>query len=218
VNYGATVTGNTLKGNLMGYGFAVNGVRDWTVTGNTDASKHVGLTVGNCGVKTSAPAGFQYDSASASTLQPEFGSAALTGLLDVASPRNTKRVALFAHANGRYVTAESGGAGPLIANRTSAYLWETFELIDLGNGTVALYSHANDTVVTSDPGAHPLIANRYGTGPWERFTRVNNPDGSISLVAASNGKYVCAENAGASPLVANRTSVGGWEKFNLIPA
>jgi parallel beta-helix repeat protein len=217
VNYGATVTGNTLKGDLMGYGFAVNGVRDWTATGNKDESKHVGLAVGNCGVKTSAPAGFQYDAASASTLQPEFRSAALTGLLDVASPRKTKRVALRAHANGKYVTAENAGAAPLIANRTNAYLWETFELIDRGHDTVALYSHANDTLVTSDPGGHPLIAKSYGIGPWEQFTKVNNPDGSISLIAGSNGKYVTAENAGASPLVANRNGVGSWEEFDLIP-
>ncbi|MFK4227007.1 hypothetical protein [Streptomyces sp. NPDC019890] len=42
VNYGATVTGNTLTGTHMGYGFVVSGVRDWTVTGNTDRSTHVG--------------------------------------------------------------------------------------------------------------------------------------------------------------------------------
>jgi parallel beta-helix repeat protein len=217
VNYGATVTGNTLKGDLMGYGFAVNGVRDWTVTGNTDASKHVGLAVGNCATKTSTPAGFQYDWVSSSTLQSDFRSGALTGLLDVTSPQNMKRVSLRSRANGKYVTAENAGASPLIADRTAVGSWETFELIDRGDGTVALFSYANSTLVTSDPNGNPLIANRYGIGPWETFTRVNNSDGSISLIAGANGKLVCAEAAGASPLIANRTAIGSWEKFDPVP-
>ena len=34
-----------------------------------------------------------------------------------------------AHANRNYVTAESAGASPLIANRNAIGLWESFDLI-----------------------------------------------------------------------------------------
>jgi len=67
----------------MGYGYAVNGVRDWTVTGNTDTSTHVGTPNAGCGGTVSPPSRFQVQSATSSTLQPEFTSAQLTYVLGV---------------------------------------------------------------------------------------------------------------------------------------
>jgi Right handed beta helix region len=82
INFGATVTGNTLRGDRMGYGFAVNGVRDWTVIGNTDHSRHVGTPTTGCRRTNSAPAGFQYQVAEGSTLQrPEFVASELSSVL-----------------------------------------------------------------------------------------------------------------------------------------
>jgi parallel beta-helix repeat protein len=83
-NYGASVTGNTLQGAHMGYGYAVNGVRDWTVTGNTDNSTHVGTPNAGCGGTVSAPGRFQVQASASSTLQPEFTAAQLTYVLGVA--------------------------------------------------------------------------------------------------------------------------------------
>jgi parallel beta-helix repeat protein len=83
-NYGASVTGNTLQGAHMGYGYAVNGVRDWTVTGNTDNSTHVGTPNAGCGGTVSAPGSFQVQASASSTLQPEFTAAQLTYVLGVA--------------------------------------------------------------------------------------------------------------------------------------
>lgn len=83
-NYGASVTANTLQGAHMGYGYAVNGVRDWTVTGNTDNSTHVGTPNAGCGGTVSAPGRFQVQASASSTLQPEFTSAQLTYVLGVA--------------------------------------------------------------------------------------------------------------------------------------
>jgi hypothetical protein len=70
-----------------------------------------------------------------------------------------------------------------------------------------LRSHANQKFVTS-----ALVAT--ATTP-DRFTITDLGGGNVSL-KASNGKYVCAENAGADPLVANRDAVGQWETFALI--
>jgi parallel beta-helix repeat protein len=83
-NYGGTVTDNTLEGPYMGYGYAVNGVSNWTVTGNVDNATHVGTqTAGGCfgSPRASQPAGFQVENATSSNLQPQFTSAVLTNAL-----------------------------------------------------------------------------------------------------------------------------------------
>jgi parallel beta-helix repeat protein len=84
-NHGGAVTGNTLTGTHMGYGLAVNGVTAWTVTGNVDNSQHVGIPGGGCGTSPSPPAGFQYEKASNSTLQPQFQPGQLDGVLGLHS-------------------------------------------------------------------------------------------------------------------------------------
>lgn len=51
---------NTLVGDYMGYGFAVDGVKNWTITGNCDYSTHVYTNLFNsCKGMDSAPSGFQ---------------------------------------------------------------------------------------------------------------------------------------------------------------
>ncbi len=87
---GGTVTGNTLLGAHMQYGFAADGVKDWTVTGNVDEATHSGRPSQPCGsVTASAPAGFLYDPANAAgTFQPEFAAAHLDlALWAIVSPR-----------------------------------------------------------------------------------------------------------------------------------
>jgi parallel beta-helix repeat protein len=84
--YGASVTGNRLRGLHMGYGYAINGVRDWTVTGNVDESRHVGLPSTECGGQQSDPDGYQMASATRSVLQPEFTSARLDYAIGVTEP------------------------------------------------------------------------------------------------------------------------------------
>lgn len=86
---GGTVTGNTLRGQYMQYGFAVDGVRQWTVTGNIDEAVHSGRPSVDCeGRLASAPAGFQYNPAhSEGVFQPEFAFAQLDlALWAIASP------------------------------------------------------------------------------------------------------------------------------------
>jgi parallel beta-helix repeat protein len=218
-NTGASVTGNTLQGQDMAYGYAVNGVSNWTVTGNVDNSRHVGTVGAGCGGTPSAPAGFQVQAATGSTLQSQFTSAQLTYVLGVSLPSTGTGsvISLRAHANNMYVTADNAGASPLIANRTAIGGWEQFDLLDAGNGNIALRAHANNDIVTADnAGASPLIANRTAIGSWETFQLLHNADGSISLKALINNDYVTAENAGAAALIANRTAIGPWEEFDLI--
>jgi hypothetical protein len=79
---GGTVTGNTLRGDKMQYGFVVDGVADWTVTGNIDEAKHSGKPSVDCGGRVaSPPAGFLYNAQRAQgVFQPEFAQ----GQLDLA--------------------------------------------------------------------------------------------------------------------------------------
>jgi len=86
VNYGGTVTENVLQGIHFGYGYAVNGVSDWTVLDNVDYSSHVGTVRAGCGGATDPPDGFQYQSVESSMLQPEFSYARLTYVLGVFEP------------------------------------------------------------------------------------------------------------------------------------
>jgi parallel beta-helix repeat protein len=79
---GAVITGNTLMGDHMAYGFVISGVEDWTVTGNVDLSTHLTpIMEGDCqGTPADPPAGFQYDARTSSgTFQPEFEAAVLGG-------------------------------------------------------------------------------------------------------------------------------------------
>jgi len=79
---GGTVTGNTLLGDKMQYGFAAAGVRNWTVTSNIDKAKHTGKPSVDCGGRVaSPPAGFLYNPKQAEgVFQPEFA----RGQLDLA--------------------------------------------------------------------------------------------------------------------------------------
>ncbi len=71
---GGTVTGNVLRGDKMQYGFAVDGVSNWTVTDNIDEARHSGTPSVDCnGQVASPPAGFLYNPVHAQgVFQPEF--------------------------------------------------------------------------------------------------------------------------------------------------
>ena len=126
-------------------------------------------------------------------------------------------VSFLAGANNMYVCADNAGVSPLIANRATAGGWETFTVVDAGNGDIGLQSGANGKYVTADnAGTSPLIANRTSVGPWETFTEIDAGNGNIGLLAHADSSYVCADNAGANPLIANRNSIGGWESFGVL--
>ncbi|WP_027344156.1 ThuA domain-containing protein [Hamadaea tsunoensis] len=121
---------------------------------------------------------------------------------------------LRSRANNRYVTA---GSSALIADATSVGTAQKFDLVDLGNGNVALKARANNQYVCAEnAGAASLIANRAAIGSWETFGLVHNSNGTVSFRAQANGRYVVAENAGAAALIANRTAIGPWEQFDLV--
>ncbi|MFL9875615.1 twin-arginine translocation signal domain-containing protein [Paraburkholderia megapolitana] len=127
-------------------------------------------------------------------------------------------VSFTARVNNLIVTADSAGTAPLIANRTAVGQWEQFDMVNAGNGDIALLAHANGKYVTAEnAGAQPLIANRTAVGQWETFRIVIQPgtNGAVALLSRANGRYVTASNAGQGPLIASATQVGGWEQFDI---
>lgn len=118
----------------------------------------------------------------------------------------------LAHANDLYMTADDGGESPLIAYPQSAGAWETFDEIDLGNGSIALRAEINNKFVTATA-TETLIATSDHVGTAETFGLIFNSDGSVSFKSKTNGKYVTVPAGTAKPLVCDKSSIGETEKF-----
>lgn len=127
-------------------------------------------------------------------------------------------VTMVSRANGKFVTAENGGALPLIANRSAVGDWERFDLVEVSATDITLRSLANGRYVTAEAaGTRPLIANRDSVGTWETFGVIptDTATATVAFASRANNRWVTAEKAGQSPLIANRARVGGWEQFEL---
>lgn len=84
-------------------------------------------------------------------------------------------IGLRAHSDNNWVTAESNGSAPLIANRGGPGPWETFYLLHNPDGSVTLRAYNNQHLVTAEnAGASALIANRTAVGPWEEFDLITH--------------------------------------------
>ncbi|HPL21951.1 MAG TPA: hypothetical protein PLY74_13315, partial [Methanothrix soehngenii] len=62
-----------------------------------------------------------------------------------------------------------GGGGAVVANRNAIGAWETFKLIDRGNGNVALQAANGQYVCAEGGGGGAVVANRNAIGAWETF-------------------------------------------------
>lgn len=110
--------------------------------------------------------------------------------------------------NQKFVGGENG-TGPMYCNVVNPQTWETFTVIDAGNGKVALKSMGK--YVSSEDGNAPMTCNRTTIGAWETFDYIVNSDVTVSF-RGSNGKYVSQED-GTKPMICDRVVAGIWEKF-----
>jgi hypothetical protein len=110
------------------------------------------------------------------------------------------------------VTADDGGASPLIAYPEAPGPWETFDEIDLGNGDIALRAEINNKYVTA-ASTETLTARSDRIGTAETFSLIFNGDGSVSFRSKSNGRYVTVPAGTAKPLICDKSSIGDSEKF-----
>jgi hypothetical protein len=125
-------------------------------------------------------------------------------------------------ANNAYVSSNAGleddRAGILIADRPEAGEWETFELVDLGGGKVALRASNGKFVCADRSIGGLLVANRDTVGDWETFELLSF-DGDRKVLRATDGRYVTAdlglEGDLKGRLFADRPDPREWETFRF---
>lgn len=113
--------------------------------------------------------------------------------------------------SGKYVSSNNGGA-PMTCDRPSFDGWEKFDVIDAGNGKVALKG-TNGLYVSSENGTAAMKCNRQTAGDWEKFEWVKVGTTQVAL-KGYNGRFVSSENGATTGMNCNRQSVSGWEAFN----
>ena len=115
----------------------------------------------------------------------------------------------------KFISADSSGANPLIANQNryladgsfNAGSEETFELNYLGNKIYTLKSLANGLYVTAgNAGVNPLQATSSTVGTEQKFELTYNQNNLITMKALANSKYVTL-NPTTFLLEADSTSV-----------
>jgi len=118
--------------------------------------------------------------------------------------------------NGQYVCAEGGGGREVVANRDTIAEWETFGLIDRGNGYYALQADNGQYLCAEGGGGREVVANRDAIAEWETFRLIDLRRPARVALQASNDQHLCAEGGGGTGMVANRDWISDWETFNLI--
>lgn len=131
-------------------------------------------------------------------------------------PAVSQVISLRANINNGFVSADQNLANTqLVANRASASGWESFQVLDAGNGTIALKA-SNGMYVSADlniAANAPLVATRTAINTWETFQWIDLGNGQVNLKAMATGKFVSADQNLGSILVADRATAGGWETF-----
>jgi hypothetical protein len=180
------VIGNTVRGDQVGYSFPVNGVRDWTVSGNIDLASHGVLPGPGCGGLPSAPGGFQYEQASSSHLQTGYVPASLTYLLGVYPPGTPPSGCAVMYAeqpvqaggsvvscNHRFALAVTS-AGQIHLSSGATVLWSA----PLGSAVAtSLVVKVNGDVVALDAAGHVLWHTGTDGHPYARL--VVQDDGNL---------------------------------------
>jgi mannan endo-1,4-beta-mannosidase len=118
---------------------------------------------------------------------------------------------------GNYVSAWSSDTNtPLEARASQVQAWEEFDVVDAGNGMIALKAHANNEYVSawSSDANTPLEARASQIQGWEMFSWRDQGNGTVTLVANVNGDYVSAWSSDTNtPLEARATTAQAWEIF-----
>jgi hypothetical protein len=188
VNYGGTVTSNVIQGIHFGYGYAVNGVSDWTGVDNVDFSRHVGAIRAGCGGPPDSPDGFQYQSVTSSTLQPEFSYASLTYVLGVSEP------AILAVIRPPTMCGVLYSDQGLIPGESAGSCDGRFTLGLQTDGDLVLYAAASPIANVCN------AANRGATPLWSAGTSGQH---SAEAIMQGDGNFVIYDRSGSALWASN---------------
>jgi len=113
--------------------------------------------------------------------------------------------------NGKYVTSKNG-VGAMWCDANTPQAWEFFQVVDAGNGKIALKGNTGN-YVSSENGEQAITCNRPTVQGWEMFDWIETADGKVAL-RGNNGLYVSSEN-GQQAMTCTRQTVQGWEAFTF---
>lgn len=219
--YGATVTGNRLEGDTMGWGFSAVRVKDWTATGNVDNSTHVGIATVQCDNYFSLPIGFAFTKDAASdldrvegTFQPEFQESHINDLIFLTDPFSRCRsVTVNTKASSpRFYRADASG---LRADAATAADATRFTPVMTGLSTVRMRDNATGTFLTV--AMDGTVSTSAATDSSTEFLmiRARNSETDFGLRSAVNGRWLTAGVDGV--VTASKDIPAGTNDLSGIP-
>jgi hypothetical protein len=118
--------------------------------------------------------------------------------------------------NKKVVAAQDKGSPALLADGSPVKSWRQFDLLDAGNGNIALRARGNGKIVAVKGTGAALVATAAKIGKPETFELIHNANGTVSLLAKANNRYVTVKSTGRPALTADSTTIGTWQEFKLI--
>ena len=116
-----------------------------------------------------------------------------------------------------HIQATGGGGSTLTGNSPNLGIWETFTVIDLGAGKVALKCYDGVHYVAAVGGGGGVVnAESTSASIWETFTLVDMGSGKIALKCFDDTHYVGLTDANGTNIYAESTHPGVWETFTPI--
>jgi len=134
-------------------------------------------------------------------------------------------VTLRTALQGRFLGAQDGGGGAVVATATTAAAWETFSLIDADGGalesgdTVYLRTGGGQFVRAEGGGGAGLDATSTAARAWETFRIVRSSgagvirSGDVVGLQAARGAWVSAEQGGGGAVLTYGAALGPWEQL-----
>ncbi len=115
---------------------------------------------------------------------------------------------------GKYLSVEDGGDSAVNATKDKIGDWETFKVVSLGRGYIALEGNNGDYVRVSRDGKG-VFADSDDLYRRERFELVILKDNRVAF-KTYDGKYISAVDGGGGKVLADRDKIGDWETFEFI--
>jgi hypothetical protein len=202
-NVGGAVINNILRGQHMGFGIAVAGVSEFTITGNVDQSRHVGVAGPGCGGTPAQPTrGFIYypPLTSNSNLQSNF----VAGNVSDRMFQTTEPAILQVPVQPPSGCVLRAGQG-LYLDQSMFSCDGRFQLRMQGDGNLVLYHHSTPIWSSNTYGGWAAQAWMQGDG---NFT-VLSGSGLFSLFQSNT-----SNRPGARLVVQNDGNVVVYDAFN----
>mmetsp|Transcript_13628 Transcript_13628/g.42082 ORF Transcript_13628/g.42082 Transcript_13628/m.42082 type:complete len:662 (+) Transcript_13628:1645-3630(+) len=139
--------------------------------------------------------------------------------------QTVQTVGLFNRATGRWVrvTDHGGADSPAIGGFNQGWMWERFEMHNVGHGQIGLYNYKTDRWLrVNDHGGadSPAKGQAFNQGwQWERFVVRHNRDGTVGLHNPATNRWLRVTDQGGvdSPAMGHWQHQWQWERFELRP-